>query len=653
MDELLDQFLIEGRELVEQAAADLMALERAPAESALIDSAFRAVHTLKGSVGLFDFAPFGRALHAAEDLLGAIRDGTLPADRPTCDALLDCIAASDRWIAEIAQTGHLPPEADEESRSLIGTLRARPARNADAAETFREGKPDWLKALIADNKEARESAAAAGRVVTALRYQPNADCFFLGDDPMALLRSTPELIAVRIDGAAPPPPAHFDPFACSLVIQALSIAPVEQIRQNFRFVRDQVVLATLDDLPANPTPATQAAEPERDAAARTLRVDAQRIDALADGIGELIVAKNRMAHLISRLDQIDPSLAGEMKANQSDIARLVADMHRAVMDVRMTPLSMVFRRFPRMVRDTAARLGKEIRFEMRGAELEADKTIVDGLFDPLMHVLRNAIDHGIEPVEARLAANKPAAGQITLDVVRQGAEVVIGVSDDGRGIEPKNVRRAARARRLMDDARLDALDDSGVLDLIFAPGFSTAETVTDISGRGVGMDAVRSTVARLGGQIALSSTPGHGTTVRLFVPQSVALTTIITIRVGDDRFGIPLDDVTQTVRIEAAQVTRIRDGAAFILRHETIPIVWLADLLRLGRSESIERDIRIVVVTVGAERIGVVVDGFEERAEVILRPLGGVLATLPGMRGAALLGDGRVLLVLDLPELMR
>ena len=640
MDELLDQFLIEGREQVQQATDDLLALERHPGDAARIDSVFRAIHTLKGSAGLFDLVPMSTAMHAAEDLIGALREGRLVADRATTDALLACVGATEEWIDALARTGALPPSADARGRNLVAALRAPLTGPAEPASIA------WLPALLGRHGGVVETARAAGRGLTGLRYTPARDCFFLGDDPLAVLRGVPGMVALDVEGSEAWVTETFDPFACTLVIDALSTAPPDEIAAVFRFVADQVVIEPAvkpGENFAEPSQADTTADP----VLRTLRIDASRVDTMVDVIGELIVAKNGLGHLVAQAATAAPGLAKALTVSHADIERLIGEMHRAVMGARMVPLSRTTRRFPRLVRDIAAQLGRQVQFEITGAEVEADKAVVDGLYEPLLHMLRNAIDHGIEPPAMRLAAGKQAAGRVGLAITRDGDRIVVAVSDDGAGIDPARLRDVARVRKLA----VDGLDDAAVLDLLFAPGFSTTEAVTSISGRGVGMDAVRAAVQAMGGHAAITSRLGAGSAVRLVLPQRVAITTAVVVRTGDERYGVPIDIVVQTARIAWADVMPVQGGQAFVLRDRTIPLLHLAALLHLPARPA-SSHARVLIVTLADQLVGLAVDGFDGRHEILLRPLNGILAAMPGVLGGALMGDGRVLMVLDLPGLI-
>ncbi|MDR3462966.1 MAG: chemotaxis protein CheA [Beijerinckiaceae bacterium] len=655
MDDLFEQFLIESRELTQRATEDLMALERNPADSTSLASAFRAVHTLKGSVALFDFLPMGEVLHAAEDLLGALRDGRLGFEMDVIDALLDCIGASETWIDEIAQSGQLGPGADVRSRALRTALRAPLQQAADKAPAAdASSSSNWLSALLTREAAVVARARAARRQLTAVRYTPKADCFFLGDDPLALVRSIPALVRLAIVPREPWD-TLLDPYECNLIIEALSAAPVDKIQPIFRFIAGQAEFAALSEEPGSGP--GQQAEPERPAPGanpdgNTIRVDASRIDALVDIASELAVAKNTLGHLVEQARESEFSLARAIAANHADIERLVARLHRTVMSVRMVPLAKTFRRFPRTVREIAAKLGKAVTFELTGDTVEADRAIVDGLFEPLLHVLRNALDHGIEPSSIRLAAGKPASGHVVLGARREGGRIIVTVADDGAGIDPGKIRATARARAIIDESALAAMDDAAVLDMIFRAGFSTASDVSDISGRGVGMDAVRQSVLALGGRVAVTSVPRAGSTISLNLPEAVTITTIVTVLAGDQAFGIPVEAIAEMIRFDSARISPVGASEAFALRDQTIPLLRLATLLGLEASARQTSDAKVLIAKLGDQRIAIGVDDFGGRFDVMLRPAPALLSGMTIILGTAVLGDGKVVMVLDLAELI-
>ncbi len=788
MNELLEQFLIECRELVEAATADLLALEASPEDKSPVDGAFRGFHTLKGAAGIVDFPAMGRVVHAAEDILAAVRSG----ERGVSGALIgDCLACLDqvaRWLDDIEAEGDIPAAPDAAADALLTrlTVVGRPAAvTPDAATPASDPPagppgqpPEWVTALLARHPAVRDSARVA------VRYEPDADCFFRGDDPLALVASLPDLLALE---AAPRQPwaalEELDPFECNLTIlvvtaatqetvlaalkpaagqyeiwplagaddaqtprlspdaravleeQALLAANTEpsgfagrlgsagQVAANVldqagwpsaaRAITEAVsrgqreghaeaFIATLRSLPgqwlpdpspaaphdqgdqgsgsdataaeatpAAPTPLTPQSDTDpiaRAQNARSLRVDVERIDALVSLTGELTVAKNAIGHT-ARLAQGGMRestdavrLATALKDQHALLERLVQELQRSVLAVRVLPLRHVFQHFPRLVREMARALGKSVRLVIEGEQTEADKSTVEALFEPLLHVLRNALDHGVEPEAARVAAGKPPGATVSLRAARDGDQVIVDVTDDGRGIDTGAVRRIALQRGIATEAALGAMGDAAVTDLIFSPGFSTAEAVTGLSGRGVGMDAVRAAAARLGGRVTVASRPGAGTSVRFTLPFTVIMQRVMTVEAGGQTFGVPIEAVIETTRVKRENITRIGATQAIVARDRALPLLRLTDLLDLpsepGNAGPADADARVVIVSLaGANaepQIGALeVENFGERMDVMLKPMDGLLAGAGGFAGTTLLGDGRVLIVLDLGELLR
>ncbi|MEP9358335.1 chemotaxis protein CheA [Sphingomonas sp. KR3-1] len=640
MDELLEQFLIEGRDLVAQAAADFDVLARDPGNAAAIDSAFRAIHTLKGSVGIFPMGPAERVLHAAEEVLERARKGGA-LDAGAVAGLIACLDAVDHWIDEIEQAGALSPDAEQVAAAAMARL---PGHSDTAPVAAAEEVPGWLALLGARERAVIEAADAA---LIAFRYTPDADCFFRGEDPLAVAGDVPELLALAVlpaDGAWPTVDA-LEPFACFSVLEGVSAAPAEAVRAAFRMMPDQIAIHRIDPAAQAETEAAETGT----RAATTLRVDAARVDALADGLGELVVAVNAFAPLVAQADAIDRALAASIRAVQADIERVAGDLHRSVSAVRLVPLAPTLRRLPRLAREIAAGLGKPLDFIVSGEGLEVDKQIADGLFEPLLHLVRNAIDHGLEDAATRKAAGKPAQGRVTLSASRDGDAILVTLEDDGAGIDPDRIRAAAVARGLLGEEAAAQLSDAAALRLIFAPGFSTAAQVTEVSGRGVGMDAVQAAVERLRGTIDIASEPGKGTRFRLRLPANALTTRLLVVEVGADRYGVALDQIVETVRIDSNALMPIGGGSACVLRGRTVPVLSLASLL--GSADRPAATAKLLVTRTGGERVALRVDGFAERIDTLVRPSSGILAGVPGVTGSTLLGDGSVLLVLDLPAL--
>jgi two-component system chemotaxis sensor kinase CheA len=796
---LLDAFLAEARELLEQIGSLTLALEQQEIDAETINGLFRAVHTLKGGSGLFDILPFTQVVHAAEDVLCQVRDANLHLSADHMDLLLSAMDQVGIWLDDLERDDALGSDAAAISQRLSTALRqilsaqsstasdqaidsSSPAMTTTKDEATLEPIPEnWLAEMDVDIR----AQCKALPTMIAVTYTPDEHCFFQGHDPLLTVRSLPGLIWWRICTREPwPELTEFDPYRCLLQIDALTSADLETTHYHFRYVPDQIHVTHVTSTDQTPS-ATQAAptapkpqcddltqqiiielltdqhdiltlrvekkllpgrilsvatvlqrlfsyldqpdateqlndavaqaiqneqphpvlefintalkklqsaatssqaeqapialsrmptqeaapknEPEPESIApthkeehrqRVLKVDAERIDALMDLVGELIVAKNALPFLARRAaeDFKVRSLAKEIKSHFNVINRIADDLQSAVMQVRMIPVGTAFQRFPRLVRDISRKLGKQVTLELQGEETEADKNVVADLSDPLIHLVRNALDHGIENPEEREEAGKPAMGYIRIKAHQQEDRVLIEINDDGRGMDPEVLKRKAYEKNIISEETLDRLTDHDALQLIFAPGFSTAETISDLSGRGVGMDVVRTAVQRAGGEIGLESRLGLGTTVRLSLPVSMTVTQVMMVRVGNEDFGVIFDTVRETVRLPKNRVQRIKQQETMILRHRLLPLYRLDRLLKFtpNQDHHEQRDeLSVIVVSVNHQDLGLIVDDVREGVDVILKPLEGVMAQFPLYAGTALLGDGRVLLVLNLKELLR
>lgn len=709
MNEFIAQFLIESREFVEQATEGLLVLEHSPQDAEKLDSVFRAFHTLKGGAGIVEFELMERRVHAAEEILSAARAGK----RALTPALVgECLACLDQvlqWLDDLERTGEFP-SADEEP---AGT--------------------GWLDEMLEANPAVR------ARVATAIRFTPDADCFYQGEDPLARMTTLPDLLSLDVKPVNPWPPLEdLDTYKCNLVITALTAAPASEVTAhlsghsgtceirtiesalttpddreltlvardildaqlallthatpaNFAgFVlsagiaaenvlracareRDAVIVAQaatnsaaqgswspLRDaitalLSTTPAAVIEAAAPSAkpEAAAQTLRIEAARVDALVRLTGELTVAKNAGAHIAKLAADEGNPLAAVLKERHVVLSRLIDELQGSVLAMRVLPLRFVLQRFPRVIREISANLGKPVKLAIEGEDTEADKAIVEMLFEPLMHIVRNAIDHGIESGGERAARGKAATATIRILAARQGGQVMLEVSDDGGGIDLDRVREVAKARGVATTEELAAMSEADTIDLVFAPGFSTAAKVTELSGRGVGMDAVRSAVAKIGGRVSIESRAHLGTAVRFALPFSVMMTQVMTVEAGGQMFGVPLDAIVETVSLPGSAIAGIGAARAIVLRNRTIPVFDLAKLLALRETIRDDSDATIVITAFSGHIGGLLVDRIGERLDVMLKPLDGLLAGMTGITGTTLLGDGRVLLVLDIGELLQ
>lgn len=731
--ELAASFVEEARVLLEEAGEALLALERDPADQSAINALFRAVHSIKGAAGLFDLPALVHLVHAGEDLLGAMREGSVRMDSEAADELLEGLDHVGQWIGLFQRDGVLPPAAMEIARRYAGAYRRRLDGTGEPAPAgaARAGRirHDWA----GEHGAALRAAAGQGGPLVTVEYCPDAACFFSGEDPLHVARTVPGLVWFAIAPREPWPAASlFDPYVCNLRIRLASCAGVEAVEQHFRYMPDAVTIGVPDAAgppPAEPLPplavdlieaqrralaeparaghvddiaatlrnlcaalgrpAPFAEAPDRDtlaaavaalltsgtpadaaaadtpgappehaaasrpeAAERTLRVEQGRIDALMNLVGELVVAKNALPFLARDAENRFGSreLAREIKDKYAVIDRITRQMHGAVMDIRMMPVSDLFKRFPRLVRDIARKQDKLVQLVIEGETTEADKNVIEALAEPLTHILRNSLDHGIETSARRTACGKPEVATVRLAASQEGDSVVIDVSDDGQGVDPDRVRAKAVERALIDPERAAQITDEQAVQLVFLPGFSTAETVSDLSGRGVGMDAVRSVVERLGGAVTLRSQRGEGTTVRLRLPLSMAVTRVLTIELAGQAYGIPMELVVETVRTDPAAIRRLKDAEAIVLRDTVIPLVRMRSLL--GMEAHCPELESVLILRIGEVMVGLVVDDFGTSMDIILKPFAGILANMRGFSGTAVLGDGRVLLVLNLKEML-
>ena len=389
---------------------------------------------------------------------------------------------------------------------------------------------------------------------------------------------------------------------------------------------------------------------------KSLRVDQVKIDQLMNLIGEMVVAKNALPYLAGRAESIYGvrELSREIKAQYAVINRIAEEMQDSIMQVRMMPVSFVFQRFPRLVRDISRKLGKEVQLLLEGEETEADKNIIEALGDPLMHIVRNSLDHGIELPEQRLAAGKPVAGTLVLRAAQEADRVIIEIRDDGKGISPEVIKRKAYEKGLISEEQLEKITDQEAVNLVFAPGFSTAETISDLSGRGVGMDVVRSAIERFNGTVHLESQQGKGTSIRISLPLSMAVSSVMIIESNGQIFGVPMEAVVESVRVPRDSIKSIKKNMATVLRGKIVPLKSLNSLLGLDSGQKLSEDdeYAVLVVNLGGEQVGVLIDEFHETVDIILKPMAGVLSGLSAYAGSALLGDGSVLMVLNLKEVV-
>lgn len=614
MNEFLAQFLVEGRELVEQGTSDLLELEQNPADSGRLDGAFRAFHTLKGAAGIVDFAAMSRALHAVEDALAAIRAGK----RAVSTSLItQCLVSLDQvtaWLNAIEAIGDIPADAEAAADKIVSAFSA-PVPAQEAAAHRRRDDVAHVHELVAAQIALAEVEGEGrdGRLASAVRVAANALRF-------GKLTSEANLI---LEAGRPP------------MDQARIVATLRQI---------------MNALVGAAEPAAQQPGDSRDeGAARVLRVEVARINALVKLTGEITTAKNAIGHVVDQ-SKTESSMLREHYAR---LETLIGELQFAVLNLRVLPMRQVFQRFHRLVREMSGQFDKPARLITEGETTEADKVVVDALFDPLLHVIRNALDHGIEPAALRAARGKPTIASIFVRAFRAGEHVVVEVEDDGGGADVARIRALAVERGLVSAEAAKAFSDEEALELIFTPGFSTAATVTAVSGRGVGMDAVRAAIEAIGGQVSVENRPEEGMVVRFLLPFTLMVTRVMLVHAGAQAFGIPIDAVVESVRVRRGDIAAIGAARAFAYRDRTVPIIDLPAALGAPSNAGESAEATLVVTVVGGELTAFEVDRVASGMDVMLSPLDGLLSGVEGVAGATLLGDGSVLIVLDLHQLAK
>ncbi len=767
MNALLIEFINEARELLEDTGTNLLALEKNPDDTDILNISFRAIHTLKGDSGLFEFEPITRVLHTCEDMLDQLREGNIQFDAYMVDALLKACDLISSWLGSLEEDECLPLQATNMADDVIKKLQVFLSDNTTTNPNTASNVSTitWLQNIPESTKtDATERATLECMPMCVVEYTPDDQCFFRGEDPICLVQQVQNNLWMEINPVNPFPVLEdLDPYACNIYFHVLCLETVEELEYLFRFSRNQTTITEIfpEDLmqeqsqPDVATPelnclqsilretltaldvisdadvfegrvkstsevlrsvaksskmhsivdAINQAEceaidqvvfipiqscirkildslnkpaqtgtamreqPRADSPAgkdplaesrvsnnQVLKVDQARLDRIMALIGEMVVAKNSLPYLSQRAETTYGvrSLAREIKEQYVSINRITQEMQDAIMEVRMLPVSHVLQRFPRLVRDLSKKLDKKIEFVTVGEETEADKNMIEALSDPLIHIIRNSIDHGIESPAQRLSVGKPETGTIKVRSSQENGRVEIEISDDGHGIDSEAVKNKALRQGLITEEEALSLSERELINLVFRPGFSTMEQVSELSGRGVGMDVVRSGVERAGGTVSLSSRTGHGTTVNISLPMTMATSHVVLVEADTQSFGVPIEMVVETVKIPRSSIFKIKQREVFVLRERTVPLVQLRKALHLRENTAnADDECAVLVVRLMGGNIGIMVDDFHDNVEVILKPLEGIMTSIKGFTNTALLGDGSVLLILDLKELVQ
>lgn len=693
-NQYMEMFLEESREHLQSLNDGLLALENDPEEVSVVNDIFRNAHTIKGMSATMGFTKIAELTHDMENVFDLLRKEQMKVNPDIMDTLFKTIDSLEQMIESVGSGG---PEDVVDITSFASKLSAlasgksiseaepAPAPAAEAAPAAAAAPAAGASIEYSDtDKDVILEAANGGMHAYHIKVTLATGCVLKSARTYMVMNSLDQIgeVVKSVPPAEDLEQEKFDQSFDVVVVTdsemksiedaLLSISEVdtvemtdavEEIKQleapAAAAAPEEAAAPAASNLPATTAPtapaAKSAAPPAKKPAAdakklkggQSVRVDIEKLDTLLNLMGELVINKVRLEQIgiTHRLTELTETL------EQMD--RVTTDLQTVVMKVRMVPVGQVFNRFPRMVRDLAKELNKELNLTVEGEETELDRTVIDEIGDPIMHLLRNSLDHGLEHPDEREAKGKPRIGEVGLIARHEGNNVVIMVTDDGKGIDADVIRRKAVEKGMISQEEADSLDDADAVRLIFLPGFSTAEQITDVSGRGVGMDVVRSKIETLGGHVDVETKIDEGSVFKIKLPLTLAIIQALLVKVQEEMYAIPLGSIDSTINITQEDIKTVRNKEVIVLRGQIIPIIRLGDVLNVPRvNEKDNDDIFVVVVHIGERKAGIVVDNLIGQQEIVIKTLGKLLAGLKVISGATVLGDGRVAMILDVSALM-
>jgi len=638
VSEYMPMFLAEAREHLQELNLAVVRIEETPDDQQTVNEIFRIAHSMKGMSATMGFARMAALTHQMEDVFELLRQRTGGLPREAIDVLLECLDALEEQVGRIEQSG----AEDLEPEALIERLQSLVRERTPEQEHHRKGGPvpGWVGPIPPE-----VLAQRGGRRIVHVGVTLDDGCSMPSVRAFMVLNALGEQGTVLASFPAADKVDAFDGRVVEAWLAAEGAdAAVHAAALHVADVADATVVElTEEDLTAETAPApaarsTAGAAPHAKASTTSVRVDAARLDQLMHYMGELVVHRTHVESLAAQAEV--PGLSQAM----ADLARASQSLQQMVMQVRMIPVEAVFLRFPRLVRDLSGKLDKQVELRLVGQDTELDRTVVDALGDPLVHLVRNALDHGLEPAGERTAAGKPATGVLEISAKHVGGNVVISVSDDGRGIDPAKVAAKAVARGLITPDQAESVDQARAAELLFMPGFSTAETTSDISGRGVGMDAVRTTIRGLGGDVGFISELGRGTTAQIRLPLTLAIMSALLVEIGGDPFAVPLERVERTIRLDDHTVRSVAGSRMLVMRDNVFPLLDGGEAL--GRAPAADAD-HAVIVTSGERTMALAVDKLVGQRELVTRPLPPDVSDRAAVSGGAVLSSGDIALIVD------
>ncbi|EMH40413.1 signal transducing histidine kinase, homodimeric domain protein [Helicobacter pylori GAM96Ai] len=652
LQEIMEDFLIEAFEMNEQLDQDLVELEHNPEDLDLLNRIFRVAHTIKGSSSFLNLNILTHLTHNMEDVLNRARKGEIKITPDIMDVVLRSIDLMKTLLVTIRDTGSDTNNGKEnEIEEAVKQLQAITSQNLEGAKETSGTKEALEKENKKENKEEAKEEIKANKTPTT--ENPTSDNPLADEPDLDYSNMSAEEVEAEIER----------------LLNKRQEADKERRAQKKQEdqAKPKQEVAPAKETPKTETPKAPKAETKAKAKAdteenkapsigveQTVRVDVRRLDHLMNLIGELVLGKNRLIRIYSDVEERydGEKFLEELNQVVSSISAVTTDLQLAVMKTRMQPVGKVFNKFPRMVRDLSRELGKSIELIIEGEETELDKSIVEEIGDPLIHIIRNSCDHGIEPLEERRRLNKPETGKVQLSAYNEGNHIVIKISDDGKGLDPVMLKEKAIEKGVISERDAESMSDREAFNLIFKPGFSTAKVVSNVSGRGVGMDVVKTNIEKLNGIIEIDSEVGVGTTQKLKIPLTLAIIQALLVGVQEEYYAIPLSSVLETVRISQDEIYTVDGKSVLRLRDEVLSLVRLSDIFKVDAILESNSDVYVVIIGLADQKIGVIVDYLIGQEEVVIKSLGYYLKNTRGIAGATVRGDGKITLIVDVGAMM-
>ncbi|GAA8464339.1 chemotaxis histidine kinase/response regulator CheAY2 [Helicobacter pylori] len=660
LQEIMEDFLIEAFEMNEQLDQDLVELEHNPEDLDLLNRIFRVAHTIKGSSSFLNLNILTHLTHNMEDVLNRARKGEIKITPDIMDVVLRSIDLMKTLLVTIRDTGSDTNNGKEnEIEEAVKQLQAITSQNLEGAKETSGTKEAPQKENKEENKEEakEENKENKAKVPTASSQENPASDNPLADEPdLDYTNMSVEEVEAEIERLLNKRQEADKERRAQKKQEA---KPKQEVTPTKETPKTETLKTETPKAPKTETKAKAKADTEENKAPsigveQTVRVDVRRLDHLMNLIGELVLGKNRLIRIYSDVEERydGEKFLEELNQVVSSISAVTTDLQLAVMKTRMQPVGKVFNKFPRMVRDLSRELGKSIELIIEGEETELDKSIVEEIGDPLIHIIRNSCDHGIEPLEERRRLNKPETGKVQLSAYNEGNHIVIKISDDGKGLDPVMLKEKAIEKGVISERDAEGMSDREAFNLIFKPGFSTAKVVSNVSGRGVGMDVVKTNIEKLNGIIEIDSEVGVGTTQKLKIPLTLAIIQALLVGVQEEYYAIPLSSVLETVRISQDEIYTVDGKSVLRLRDEVLSLVRLSDIFKVDAILESNSDVYVVIIGLADQKIGVIVDYLIGQEEVVIKSLGYYLKNTRGIAGATVRGDGKITLIVDVGAMM-